>query len=153
MTGAEAIALARRCGVTLEVFLGKLRLRSENEPDESLVRLVRDRKQEVVNALLEAETEPDRWRRRLAQKIETVTRMRGLSRHEAEREAFQHLVMTDDDSDLRSAYQRAALRARRKSAYGDGAYLPTSARQGTASATPKASTGDQVDFPAWKQVG
>ena len=41
MTGAEAIALARRCGVTLGVFLGKLRVYSEGEPDESLVGTLR----------------------------------------------------------------------------------------------------------------
>jgi hypothetical protein len=79
-------------GVTLEVFRGKLRIRSENEPDESLVRLLRDNKQAVVDAILAAETETERWRRRLAETIETIMTIRGLSRLEAERVAFDNLV-------------------------------------------------------------
>jgi hypothetical protein len=98
MTGEEAIALARRCGVTLEVFLGKLRIRSENEPDESLVRLLRDNKQTVVDAILADETAPDRLRRRLAETIETIMTIRGLSRLEAERIAFDSLVTDYLDS-------------------------------------------------------
>ena len=93
MTGAEAIALARRRGVTLRVFLGNLRVYSEGEPDESLVRLLRDNKQAVMDAILGAETESDRWRRVLAEKVETITQLRGLSRHDAEREAFQHVLI------------------------------------------------------------
>jgi hypothetical protein len=80
MTGAEAIALARTRGVTLEVFLGNLRVYSEGEPDESLVRLLRDNKQAVIDASLAAETESDRWRRILAEKVETIVKIRGLSR-------------------------------------------------------------------------
>jgi hypothetical protein len=93
MTGVEIINLAKEHGVEVTVFLDKLRMQAEGEPDERLIRLLRDHKQEVIDALLEAETEPDRWRRRLAEKIETVMRMRALSRREAEREAFQHLVV------------------------------------------------------------
>jgi hypothetical protein len=93
MTGVEAIALASRCGVALEVFLGKLRVYAESEPDESLVRLLRNNKQAVVDALLATETMPERWRRRFAEKIETIVTMRGLSRPDAEREAFSHLVV------------------------------------------------------------
>jgi hypothetical protein len=105
MTGAEAIALARRCGVTLGVFLGKLRVYSEGEPDESLVRLLRDNKQAVVDAILAAETESDHWRRVLAEKTQTIMMIRGLSRHDAEREAFEHVVIeflneTRPNSDL-----------------------------------------------------
>ena len=93
MTGAEIIKLSKERGVEVTVFLDKLRIQAEGEPDDSLIQLLRDHKQEVINALLEAETEPDRWRRRLAEKIETFMRMRALSRHEAEYEAFQHLVV------------------------------------------------------------
>jgi hypothetical protein len=93
MTGAEAIALARRRGVTFGVFLGNLRVYSEGEPDESLVRLLRDNKQAVVDAILAAETESDRWRRILAEKVETIVKMRGLTRPDAEREAFQHVLI------------------------------------------------------------
>jgi hypothetical protein len=93
MTGAEAIALARRRGVTLEVFLGNLRVYSEGEPDESLVRLLRDNKQAVMDAILAAETESDRWRRVLTEKTDAITTIRGLSRPDAEREAFQHVLM------------------------------------------------------------
>jgi hypothetical protein len=93
MTGAEAIALARRRGVAIEVFLGELRVYSEGEPDEILVRLLRDNKQAVMDAILAAETESDRWRRVLAEKIETVMTIRGLPRPEAEREAIQHILI------------------------------------------------------------
>ena len=58
MTGAETIAPARRRGVTLRVFLGKLRVYSEGEPDESLVRLLRDNKQEVIDAPLPPRRNP-----------------------------------------------------------------------------------------------
>jgi hypothetical protein len=93
VTGAEAIALAKRGGVTLGVFLGKLRVYSEGRPDESLVGLLRNNKQAVMDAILAAETEYDRWRRALAEKVETITQLRGLTRPDAEREAFQHIVV------------------------------------------------------------
>ena len=93
MTGAEIIALAKKRGVAVEVFFGKLRVRAESEPDESLVRLLRDNRQAVIDAFLEAETEPDRWRRLLAEKIETIVKMRGLPRPDAEAEAFRHIVI------------------------------------------------------------
>jgi hypothetical protein len=93
VTGAEAIALARRRGVTLGVFLGDLRVYSEGEPDESLVRLLRDNKQAVVDAILAAETESDRWRRHRTETIETIITMRGLARPDAEREAFKHVLI------------------------------------------------------------
>ena len=87
MTGAEIIALAHKHGVVAQVFFGKLRLHAEREPDESLVRLLRDNRQAVIDAFLKAETESDRWRRLLAEKIETVVKMRGLPRPNAEAEA------------------------------------------------------------------
>jgi hypothetical protein len=93
MTGAQAIALARRRGVTLEVFLGKLRVYSEGEPDEILVRLLRDNKQAVVDTLLEAEAESDRWKWRRAETIETIMHLRGLTRPDAEHEAFTHVLI------------------------------------------------------------
>ena len=49
----------------------------------------RDNKQ----AILAAETESDRWRRTLAEKVETITRLRGLARPDAEREAFKHVLI------------------------------------------------------------
>jgi hypothetical protein len=85
MTGAETIALARRRGVTLGVFLGELR---DNGLDEILVRLLRDNKQAVADAILAAETESDRWRRALAERVETVTQLCGLSLPDAAREAL-----------------------------------------------------------------
>jgi hypothetical protein len=93
MTGAEIIALTRKRGVVVEVFFGKVRVHAESEPDESLVRLLRDNRQAVIDAFLEAETEPDRWRRRLAEKIETIVKIRGLPRPDAEAEAFRHIVI------------------------------------------------------------
>jgi hypothetical protein len=42
---------------------------------------------------LAAETEPNRWRRVLAEKIETILKIRGLPRPDAEREAFQHVLI------------------------------------------------------------
>ena len=90
MTGAEAIALARRRGVTLEAFLGNLRVYSEGEPDESLVRLLRDNRHAVMDAILAAETESDRWRRALAEKVEAIVRLRGMTRHDAERARVRH---------------------------------------------------------------
>ena len=93
MTGAEIIALAKKRGVAVEVFFGKLRVHAESEPDESLVRLLRDNRQAIIDAFLEAETEPDRWRRLLAEKIETIVKMRGLPRPDAEAEAFRHIVI------------------------------------------------------------
>ena len=93
MTGAEIIALAKKRGVAVEVFFGKLRVHGESERDESLVRLLRDNRQAVIDAFLEAETEPDRWRRLLAEKIETVAKMRCLPHPDAEAEAFRHIVI------------------------------------------------------------
>jgi hypothetical protein len=92
MTGAEIIALAKKRGVAVEVFFGKLRVRAESEPDESLVRLLRDNRQAIIDAFLEAETDADRWRRLLSEKIETIVKVRGLQRPDAEAEAFQHIV-------------------------------------------------------------
>jgi hypothetical protein len=93
MTGAEIIALTRKRGVAVEVFLGKLRVHGEGDRDESLVRLLCDNRQVVIDAFLEAETEPNRWRRLLAEKIETIVKMRGLPRPDAEAEAFRHIVI------------------------------------------------------------
>ena len=106
MSGAEIIALAKKRGVAVEVFFGKLRLRAESEPDESLVRLLRDNMQAIIDAFLEAETAADRWRRLLVEKIETIEKMRGLPRPDAETEAFRHIVIgymneTHLDSDPR----------------------------------------------------
>jgi hypothetical protein len=53
----------------------------------------RDNKQEVMDAILAAEREPDRWRRALAEKVETIMQLRVLARPDAEREAFQHIVI------------------------------------------------------------
>jgi hypothetical protein len=93
MTGAEIIALAKKRGVAAEVFFGKLRIRAESEPDESLVRLLRDNRQAIIDAFLEAETDADRWRRLLSEKIETIVKVRGLPRPDAEAEAFRHIVI------------------------------------------------------------
>jgi hypothetical protein len=93
MTGAEAIAVARTRGVALAVFLDKLRVYSEGEPDESLIRLLRDNKQVVMDAILAVETESDRRRRVLAEKVETIMQLRGLSRPDAEHEAFKHVLI------------------------------------------------------------
>jgi hypothetical protein len=92
MTAAEAIALAKKRGGALGVFLGKLRVYSEDEPDEILVRLLRDNKQ-AVDALLAAETEPHRWRRVLAEKTQTIMQLRGMTRPDAEHEAFKHVLI------------------------------------------------------------
>jgi hypothetical protein len=59
----------------------------------SLVRLLRDNRQGVIDAFLKAETVPDRWRRLLAEKIDTIVKMRGLSRLDAEADAFRHVVI------------------------------------------------------------
>jgi hypothetical protein len=93
MTGAEAIALARRRGVTLRVFLGKLRVCSESELDDSLVRLLRDNKQAIMDAILTAETESYRWRRTFAEKAETIGQLRGMTHPDAECEAFKHVLI------------------------------------------------------------
>jgi hypothetical protein len=93
MTGAEIIALARKQGVAVEVCCGKLRVHAESEPDEGLVRLLRDNRMAVIDAFLAAETENDRWRRTLAEKVETIMQLRGMTRHDAEREAFQQIVI------------------------------------------------------------
>jgi hypothetical protein len=93
MTGAEIIALAKKRGVTLEIFFDKLRVCSEGKPDESLVRLLRDNKQAVMDSILAAETPPERWRRLFAEKVDTLMQFLGLPRLEAEREAFRHIVI------------------------------------------------------------
>ena len=49
----------------------------------------RANKQEVMDA----ETKPHRWRRRKAEKADSITRLRGLPRPEAEHEAFEHVVV------------------------------------------------------------
>ena len=93
MTGAEIIALAKKRGVAVEVIFGKLRVHGEGERDESLVRLLRDNRRAIIDAFLEAETEPDRWRRLVAEKIETIMKVRSLTRRDAESEAFRHIVI------------------------------------------------------------
>jgi hypothetical protein len=92
VSGAEIIALAKKRGVAVGVFFGKLRVRAESEPDESLVRLLRDNRQAIIDAFLEAETDADRWRRLLSEKIETIVKVRGLPRPDVEAEAFRHIV-------------------------------------------------------------
>jgi hypothetical protein len=93
VTGAEILALTKNCGVIVEVFCGKLRVQGEGARDERLVGLLRDNRQAVIEAFLEAETAPDRWRRLLAEKLETIVKMRGLARSDAEAEAFRHIVI------------------------------------------------------------
>jgi hypothetical protein len=51
-----------------------------------------DNKQAVMNAIPAAETESDRWRRILAEKVEIIMTIRGLPQAGAEREAFAHLL-------------------------------------------------------------
>jgi hypothetical protein len=92
MTGAEIIALANKRGVTLETFFDRLRVYSEGDPDESLVRLLRDNKPAVMDAILAAETPAGRWRRLFAEKVDTLMQFLGLPRPEAEREASRHIV-------------------------------------------------------------
>jgi hypothetical protein len=53
----------------------------------------RDNKQDVIDAILVGETKSDRWRHVLAEKGETIMTIRGLPRPDAEREAFQHVVV------------------------------------------------------------
>jgi hypothetical protein len=52
----------------------------------------RDNKRAVMDAILAAETESDRSRRALAEKVETIMQLRGMPRDDAEREAFPHLL-------------------------------------------------------------
>jgi hypothetical protein len=93
MTAAEIIALAKKRGVALEVFLDKLVVSADREPDEVLVCLLRDNKPAIVEAILAAETLPERWRRILAERTEIVVKRRGLPRPDAEREAFRHVMI------------------------------------------------------------
>ena len=53
----------------------------------------RANKQEVIDAPLAAETEPHRWRRTLAEKVDTIVKMRGLTQRDAEHEALEHVVV------------------------------------------------------------
>jgi hypothetical protein len=55
--------------------------------------LLRDNRQAVIDAFVKAETEPNRWRRLLAEKIETTVKMRGLPRPDAAVDAFRHIVI------------------------------------------------------------
>jgi hypothetical protein len=93
MTAAEIIELAKKRGVALEVFLDKLVVSADCEPDEVLVCLLRDNKPAVVEAILAAETLSERWLRILAERTEIVVKRRGLPRPDAEREAFRHLMI------------------------------------------------------------
>jgi hypothetical protein len=54
----------------------------------------RDNKQVVMDAILAAETESDCWRRVLAERVDTLMTVRGLSRPDAERKAFQTSLST-----------------------------------------------------------
>jgi hypothetical protein len=47
----------------------------------------RDNKQTVMDAI---QTVPDRWRRALAEKVETIMQLRGMTRHDAERARVRH---------------------------------------------------------------
>ena len=58
-----------------------------------LVRLLRDNRRAIIDAVRKGETRPNRWRRLLAEKIETIVKMRGLPRPDAEAEAFRHIVV------------------------------------------------------------
>jgi hypothetical protein len=48
-----------------------------------------------MDATLPTETEPDRWRRILAEKIETIVAMRDLLQSSAQADAFKHDVIGD----------------------------------------------------------
>jgi hypothetical protein len=45
-----------------------------------------------------ADTETERWRHLLAEKAETIVKVRGLERADAEREAFRHVVVEYADA-------------------------------------------------------
>jgi hypothetical protein len=113
MTGAEIIALASKKGVAVEVFCGKLRANAESEPDESLVRLLRDNKRAVMDAILAAESEPDRWRRLVAEKIETIIKMRSLPQASAKAEAFKQVVIEYLDDTYPDTDPRVCAHCRR----------------------------------------
>ena len=58
------------------------------EPPASLIALITDNKQAVVDALQRAEAEADRWRCVLREKSDLVMRARGLPEYESRCEAY-----------------------------------------------------------------
>jgi hypothetical protein len=89
---ADIVEKARRCGVslTLDAVGTGLSLAADSKPPPEIVD---HHRQPVVEAFLSAEKEPERWRRILAEKVETIVKVRGLERPDAERAAFRHIVI------------------------------------------------------------
>jgi hypothetical protein len=90
VTGAEVLALAASHGVRVTLALGDLRLEADHEPLAKALVALRDHKEAVVAELRRAAGE---WRRIFERHVARVMRIRGLPRIEAERAAYEVVLV------------------------------------------------------------
>jgi hypothetical protein len=93
MTGAEVLALAASHGVRVALALGDLHLEADHEPPAEALIALRVHKEAVV-AQLSIAASAGEWRRIFEDHVATVMRLRGLLRPEAERVAYE-IVLVD----------------------------------------------------------
>jgi hypothetical protein len=93
MTGEEALALAASHRVRVLLALGDVLLEADDEPPVEVVDALRDHKQAVVAELTRIAAAAGEWRRIFEDHVATVMRVRNLPRVEAERAAFDILLV------------------------------------------------------------
>jgi hypothetical protein len=93
VTGEEALALAASHGVRVALALDDLLLEADHEPPAEAVVALRDHKKAVVAELRRIAAAAAEWRRLFERYVATVMHMRGLPRPEAERVAYEIVLV------------------------------------------------------------
>jgi hypothetical protein len=93
MTGEEVLALARSHGVRIALALGDPLLEADDEPPVEVVDALRDHKQAVVAELSRIVATAGEWSRIFGRHVATVMRVRNLRQAEAERAAYDIVLV------------------------------------------------------------
>lgn len=93
MTGEEVLALAASHGVRVALALEDLHLEADHEPPAEVVDALRDHKEAVVAELSKIAAGAGGWCRIFDDHVATVTRARSLPRLEAERVAYEIVLV------------------------------------------------------------
>jgi hypothetical protein len=93
MTGEEVLALAASHGVRVVLALGDLHLEADHEPAAEALAALRDHKEAVVAELSRIAATAGEWSRIFEGHVATVMRVRRLPRPEAERAAYDIVVV------------------------------------------------------------